>query len=187
MQKGGCFSMTKKMHNEIYRNPTKHWEVLAYLIHPDGTKELVRNIDFNIVVQNMSVAIACLMKRQTGYYGLLYWAVGSGGGTWSEDNPPNPSETDSTLETETYRKAINTSDIVFIDSNNVVSGTPTNRIQVTVAFGTTEANGKLMEFGLFAGNATATAGSGIMVNHKTHAVITKTNVMQLEYVIRMTF
>ena len=77
--------------------------------------------------------------------------------------------------------------MVFIDNNNNVSATPTNRVQVTVTFGTTEANGKLMEFGLFAGNATATSGSGIMVNHKIHPAITKTNVMQLEYVIRMTF
>lgn len=172
---------------ENYKTPTKHWEVLAYIIHPDGTKELVRQIDHNIVVDNLSVAIACLMKRETGYYGLLYWAVGSGLETWPEDAPPNPSETDTSLETETYRKAITTNDIIFIDANNAVSASPTNRLQATVTFSTSEANGKLMEFGLFAGNASSTSASGIMVNHKTHPLITKTSVMQLEYVIRMTF
>lgn len=176
-----------KIFKENYQLPTKHWEVLAYIIHPDGTKELVQNIDYNIVVENLSIAIAALMKRQSGYQGLLYWAVGSGLGSWSDNAPPNPLDTDSRLENETYRKAIALSDIVFIDDSNNVSASPTNRLQVTVTFTDAEANGKIMEFGLFAGNATAAANSGIMVNHKTHNAIQKTNLIQLEYMIRLTF
>jgi len=176
-----------KIFDEKYIMATKHWDVLAYLIHEDGTKELIRAIDHNLVVEQISVAIACLMKSQAGYSGLLYWAVGSGLETWSDDDPPDPVETDSMLAAETYRKAITSADMIFIDANNIESVTPTNRIQVTVTFGSAEANGKLKEFGLFAGTATAVSNTGLMINHKTHQLITKTSIVELAYTLRLTF
>ena len=170
-----------------YDYAKKHWEVLAYFRYPDGTRELIQEISHNVVVQNVSVIIAALMKAHPGYGGLLYWAVGSGLQTWSSDDPPLPLDTDYALANETYRKAISSSNIAFIDLSNNVSATPTNRLQATVVFGTSEANGKLMEFGLFGGNATGVKNSGLMINHKIHPLITKTDIVELEYMIRLTF
>ena len=176
-----------KFLNENYKVPTKHWEVFDYFIYPDGTKELVSQISHNLVVENLSVAIACLMKRQAGYSGILYWGIGSGLTSWAEDNPPSPKDTDQKLENEFFRKAINISDMVFINADNTVSEVPTNRIQASIVFDETEANGKMMEFAIFAGNATTAVNSGFMINHKTHPAIHKTNLVKLEKTIRFTF
>jgi hypothetical protein len=163
-------------------------EVLDYFIYPNGNKELIREMDYNVVVNNCSVLIAALMKGHSGYSGATYWAVGSGNEAWPSDTPGSPAATDSQLVTETFRKAIvPATDIVFLDGSNNVSATPTNKIQVTVTFLEEEANGALMEFGIFGGNATGTANSGVMINHKTHPLIYKTNVLQLQRILRLTF
>ena len=122
-----------------------------------------------------------------GYLGATYWAVGAGSDTWSDLAPPSPSTSDTQLFAETYRKAITAGDVEFLDISNVVSATPTNKIEITVTFDETEANGPLREFGIFGGLASGVANSGLMVNHKIHPLIYKTNALQLERVLRLTF
>lgn len=146
-------------------------------------------VGYNLVVDACSKLIAALMKTHTGFSGIKYWEVGSGQSAWSDANPPTPNANDTSLNTPLFRKAINPSDISFIDANsNVVSGV-TNRIQVTITFGSTEANGYLREFGLFGGGSdcTLTLGSGLMVNRKTHGVIYKTSGIELTRTLRLTF
>ena len=108
-------------------------------------------------------------------------------GSWSNDAPPSPTTGDTKLLVETFRKAINPSDIVFLDSSNQPTDTITNKLQITVLFGESEANGELREFGLFGGNATGTANSGFMINRKIHPLIYKTSGMKLERIIRIVF
>jgi hypothetical protein len=146
-------------------------------------------VGYNLVVDDCSRLIASLMKNHAGHEGIKYWEVGSGQSTWNDASPPAPNATDKGLNNPLYRKAVKSSDISFIDgSANVVSHV-TNRIQVTVTFGSTEANGYLREFGLFGGGSDCdtTLGSGIMVNRKTHGVIYKTSGIQLERKLRLTF
>jgi len=161
-------------------------EIFDYIIYPDGTKELIRN-DFNIIVNNCSVLIACLFKNSPTHSGILYWAVGSGSESWEDDAPPDPLITDSALLNETFRKEIDSADIVFLDGSNEETLTPTSKIQITGRFLYSEANGKLREFGLYGGDATATKDSGLMINRKTHPLIVKTTGLQLERVLRITF
>lgn len=163
----------------------KHWKVTDVITYPDGRKE-VREY-FNTVVDDCSRLIASLMKRQAGHTGIAYWAVGSGAGTWDNANPPAPQESDVKLVNETFRKAIQPSDIVFLDENDAVTELVTNKIQVKVSFLEAEANGELREFGLYGGDATATKDSGIMINRKTHGLIYKTSGMMLERTIRIVF
>ena len=163
----------------------KHWKVTDVITYPDGKKE-VREY-FNTVVDDCSRLIACLMKGQDGYKGITYWAVGSGAETWDNANPPAPTVGDTKLFNETYRKAINASDITFLDSNDKPTTSITNKLQIRVVFTESEANGELREFGLFGGNATATKNSGIMINRKTHGLIYKTSGMTLERTIRIVF
>lgn len=139
----------------------------------------------NIVVSRCSILIANLIKGGTN--GVQYFAVGKGSDSWNNNSLPEPTENDTKLLSETYRKQIRPENIVFITGSNEVSSTPTNRLQISVVFDESEANGELRELGLFGGNATGTRDSGYMLNRKIHALITKTSAMKLERIIRFTF
>ena len=142
-------------------------------------------VGHNLVVNTALNLIMALLKRQSGYSGIQYWAVGSGASSW-DSSLPTPSAGDTRLTAEIGRVAISPSEIVFLDSNLNVSSSPTNIIQITHTFGTGDCNGKWREFGIFGGNATATANSGLMINKRNHDVITKTNEMTVERVMRFT-
>lgn len=147
-------------------------------------------VGYNTVVNEASKLIAALIKRHTGYQGALQWEVGSGQSTWDDANPPAPNVTDKALATPFFRKAIQLSDISFIDGANAVVSTVTNRIQIKVTFLSTEANGYLREFGIFGGGADCKVdvlGSGHMINRKTHGVIFKTSGMEITRTLRFTF
>jgi hypothetical protein len=140
----------------------------------------------NLVVTNASVLIACLMKRETGYSGLQYWAVGQGLEAWGS-TPPDPTLSAVKLVSEIYRKQISLTDLVFLDASGNISGVPTNIVQVDVTFAAGEGTGTWREFGVFGGNATSTADSGININYKTHGPITKSADMSIQRRIKFTF
>lgn len=142
-------------------------------------------VGHNLVVNTALNLIMALLKRQSGYSGIQYWAVGSGASSW-DSGLPSPSASDTRLTAEIGRVAIDPTEIVFLNSNLQVSSTPTNIIQITHTFGVNDCNGKWREFGIFGGNATASANSGIMINKRNHEVITKTSEMTVERVMRFT-
>lgn len=177
-------TMTDMEHKDGYDLP-RHWEVIDTITYADGKQEVRRY--FNTVVNDCSKLIACLMKGQSGYSGIKYWAVGSGNPNMSNTNPDTPSVTDTKLQAETFRKAIDPANIVFLDGSNNVSATPTNKLQISITFLENEANGELREFGLFGGDATSNKDTGIMINRKIHPLIYKTSGMRLDRVIRISF
>lgn len=142
-------------------------------------------VGHNLVVSSFLKLIMCLLKQENGYSGIQYWAVGSGASSW-DSNTPNPTLDSTGLTSELGRSAINKDNIIFLNSNYEKSNTPTNIIQVSHTFGTSECNGVWREFGLFGGNATASKDSGIMINKRHHAIITKTNEMSVERIMRFT-
>lgn len=142
-------------------------------------------VGHNLVVNTALNLIMALLKRQSGYSGIQYWAVGSGASSW-DSGLPSPSAGDTRLTAEIGRVAIDPSEIVFLNGSLQVSSTPTNIIQITHTFGVNDCNGKWREFGIFGGNATASANSGIMINKRNHEVITKTSEMTVERVMRFT-
>ena len=139
----------------------------------------------NLVVNSFLRLVMCLLKKQSGYTGIQYWAVGSGAASW-DSNMPTPDINATQLTAELGRVAIPASEIVFLDSNYDETATPTNIIQVKHVFGTADCNGVWREFGLFGGNATSNANSGILINKRHHAVLTKTNEMTVERTMRFT-
>lgn len=172
-------------------------EVLSYGIYPDGRRELIEEGE-NLVVSNAYVVMAMVMKQDPSFEGFMYWALGNGDGSstadWDdgvEDGSISPSEGDTQLDNEIYRKAIQPSDIVFIDGQNKVVAGPTNRLQITVNFAEDEPYASqsafLREWGLFGGDATSTADSGFLINRKVHRTYEKTQFAQLERVLRFTF
>lgn len=139
----------------------------------------------NLVVNSFLNLIMYLLKQHSGYSGIQYWAVGSGAVTW-DSTMPEPTLTEAKLTNEIGRVPISASDIEFLDTNFNVVGTPTNMIQISKIFGANDCNGVWREFAIFGGNATATANSGLMINKRHHAVLTKTSDMTVERVMRFT-
>ena len=152
--------------------------------YSDGRVEVVEH-GHNLVVNSMLPLLQCLLKNDSNYSGIQYWAVGSGSESWDE-SAVNPTLDETTLTNEIGRKQIEAGDIKFIDSNLEETTTPTNVLEITATFGSTECNGTWREFGLFGGKATSELNSGIMINKKHHAVLTKTSDMVIERRIRLT-
>jgi hypothetical protein len=113
----------------------------------------------NLVVQNCSLLLAALMKRQEGMQGILYWAVGAGKKEWDALSP-SPRLSDSPDQ------------IVYLDDAGEPSDRPTNCLEATAAFRGEDlvSNGfqPLREFGLFGGDATGEPDSGFMVDYVIH-------------------
>lgn len=142
-------------------------------------------VGHNLVVDSFLKLVMCLLKQESGYAGIKYWAVGSGASSW-DTTTVNPDKNSNTLTAELGRVAIDPKNIVFLTSNFEVSATPTNIIQVSHTFGEDDCNGAWREFGLFGGDASANRDSGIMINKRHHPVLTKTSDMSVERIMRFT-
>lgn len=161
--------MTGQITDRIYKNGVLVDEIVGH----------------NLVVNSFLNLIMCLLKQQSGYKGIQYWAVGSGASNW-DSGTPTPEINSTKLTAELGRVAISSDEIAFLDSNYEVSATPTNIIQIQHTFGASDCNGIWREFGIFGGNATEALNSGIMINKRHHAVITKTEEMTIERTMRFT-
>lgn len=104
------------------------------------------------------------------------------------------------IPNEFYRKKIEDGSgiyandgIHFLDENGQISSSPTNIIEIKLTFKENEGlnNGKEAQwrcFGIVGGDgASTTLGSGLFMNAKNHAVITKTDTMVVERKIKFTF
>ena len=137
----------------------------------------------NIVVNSMLNLVMCLFKQQSGYKGLQYWAIGSGASSW-DTTSVSPEITATRLTKEIGRVALDDSCFSFLTPEYGVSQTPTNILQIKKSFGENDCNGEWREFGIFGGNATSSANSGILINKRHHKIITKTSEMTVERTMR---
>ena len=158
-------------------------EIIDRIHYADGHVE--ERVGHNLVVNSFLNLVMCLLKQQSGYKGIQYWAVGSGASSW-DSSLPNPDISATKLTSELGRVPIAASEIQFLNPNYNVVTTPTNILQISHTFGPTDCNGVWREFGIFGGNATTAANSGIMINKRHHAVITKTEEMTIERIMRFT-
>lgn len=150
-----------------------------------GGKLVEEIVGHNLVVNTFLNLVMCLLKQQSGYSGVQYWAVGSGATTW-DTTMPTPELTATRLTSEIGRVPISASDLAFLDSSYNKVSTPTNILQISHTFGSSDCNGTWREFGIFGGNATEVLNSGIMINKRHHSVITKTDEMSIERIMRFT-
>ena len=142
-------------------------------------------VGHNLVVNSFLNLVMCLLKQQSGYSGIQYWAVGSGADSW-DSSLPTPELSATRLTAEIGRVPISASELSFLDADYNVVTTPTNILQIKHTFGASDCNGVWREFGIFGGNATGSANSGIMINKRHHAVITKTEELTVERIMRFT-
>lgn len=126
----------------------------------------------NIIVSDFSRLMAGLLSGEGGYSGITYWTVGQGEGvSWDTltvtQRQAKSISSLTTLYNEITRVAAG---LNYLDAYDVVTATVTGKLEITATFGAT-VSGYLREFALFGANATVTINSGIMVNHRAHAVI----------------
>lgn len=158
-------------------------DIIDRIHYGDGHVE--ERVGHNLVVNSFLSLVMSLLKGQNGYGGVKYWAVGSGASSW-DANMPNPESSATRLTSELGRKAITANDIKFLDADFNESPSPTNILQITVTFDSSDCNGVWREFGIFGGNASSSLNSGFMINKRHHAVITKTEEMTIERIMRFT-
>ena len=158
------------------------------MILRENGKVIDEREDHNIIVNAASILIARLLKdSKEPDGGITYLAVGTGAPGWNLQNPPQPTNTQTTLDAEIARKAFSTQDVTFIDPETGNPTTiPTNVLDFTATFAETEAVGALVEMGLFGGDATDLVNSGSEINYRTFPVINKTNSMTLTIIFRIT-
>lgn len=183
--------MASKIFTEIPMIAVGRWfDVYRYL---DGTKKVGLQGEFewgwNQIQNTFATLLAGLCSSDTTNFpnAINYIAVGEGLGAW-DITPPTIPYSDTTLTTETFRKAITpATDIGYLDGSNNPSVSPTKKIEVTTTLLTSEANGDLREFGLFGGDATASTDSGSLVNIVTHTLIVKDSSFEIQRKIRIEF
>lgn len=140
----------------------------------------------NCVVKKLGVLVSEMLKGASES-GISFWAIGSGNVSW-DTTPFTPTISDADLTAEFARKAISAGNIVYINDSNEVSETPTNRLQISCMFESGDANGDWREFAIIAGTgASATVGTGKIINHKAHSLLVKTSDMTVTRQIRFTF
>jgi hypothetical protein len=142
----------------------------------------------NIIVNSASILLARLLKdNKEPDAGISYLAVGTGAVGWNLQNPPQPTASQTTLNSEIARKAFTTEDVNFIDPDTGDPTTiPTGVVDFTMTFAETEAVGPLVEMGLFGGDASDLRDSGTEVNYRTFPVLNKSNSMVLTITFRIT-
>lgn len=171
-----------------YQEKVKGLHGEYWMILRENGRIVAKRHDTNIIVNSASILIARLLKdSKEPDGGITYLAVGSGGVGWNLQNPPQPTNTQTTLNNELARKAFSTEDIVFIDPD---SGNPTiiptNVLDFTATFAETEAVGPIVEMGLFGGDATDLPDTGTEINYRTFPVLNKSNSMTLTIIFRIT-
>ena len=155
----------------------------------------------NLIVDKVSELLAWLFKEggPSGPSGIQYYALGSGLTSWDTTLPP-PASDDVQLETEivdgmgvAVSRRVPT--IEYLDDDDLVTLTKTNRLKLTVIYDYDELNDPgppaqnlWREFGVFGGDADAdTPDSGYMINHVTNGVFTKTALLKVRRTLNFQF
>jgi hypothetical protein len=143
----------------------------------------------NLIVSNAKILMAALFKNDPAFPGgILYHAVGEGDSAWDTAGTPGPSFAQTTLVSEEFRKT--PTQIVYIDGVGDPTATPTNIIRVKTVFEQTDlipTGVDLREHGLFGGDATAAADSGLMIDAINMSSIWKDNTVTLTLYIELEF
>jgi len=160
-------------------------------MYRDGTKKILPEGEFewgfNQIQNAFRTLLACWCRSESGYLRIGFMGIGTGLVGW-DTTPPTQSYDQATLEAEYYRLTIPQGDIVFIDPvSGTPTGYPTNKIEITVNIGYSEANGTMREFGLFGGTATSALDSGEIVNWIVHDRIDKTSGFEIQRKVRIEF
>lgn len=117
--------------------------------------------------------------------GILTLAVGTGASGWDIQNPPAETSDLTILYSEIDRKQFDIKTYVDVDGNPSVDRT--NRVEFTTTFDYPDANGPIVEMGLFGGEGALLLDGGTRVNAKHFPVLNKTAISQLTLLWKLIF
>lgn len=118
-----------------------------YKVEYPGENKPLTYLGPNVITDDASIFVARLVADPTEpTAGAFALAVGTGDVGWDLQNVPAASATQGSLYSEIDRKQFSTID--FIDAGGLVSAIPTNILDFTVTFSTSEAVGPLVEMGI---------------------------------------
>ncbi|OKY74272.1 MAG: hypothetical protein BM485_14720 [Desulfobulbaceae bacterium DB1] len=136
-----------------------------------GRPPIDRGWRCNRIMNGCGSLLAALMRGNSGLGGIMYLAMGEGLKAW-DGSPPRPDPAATGLVREILRRQITAESIVFLDGADQPSSLPTARLQIDFSFSrddfAAEGVQPVREFGLFGGNSTNDAGSGLLINHVIH-------------------
>lgn len=156
---------------QILKNPDKYFDNLIV----DVCSELIAEWAITGIITSVSEHVA----------GILTLAVGTGAGGWDIQDPPAETSDLSILYSELARKQF--SDKTYVDVDFNPTTTRTNVVDFTTMFDYAEANGPLVEMGLFGGDEALLPNSGTRINAKHFAVLNKNATSQLTILWRLIF
>ncbi len=173
-------------YNEDYPLPTGFVSVKLHK-GPLTDGQIVEELHIkNLIVANASKFMAKRMRPGANWgAGITHLEVGTGVGDGTASNPQAPNSAQTVLRSPLARKGITS--WTYLDASGQPTNSETNILQLTTTFLESEANGAIVEMGMFGGDASNTIGSGYMFNYKTVPVINKTNEYQLTFAWRLTF
>ena len=184
-------------------------EIFWELLNEDGSSAS-RGHKKNIVTKDAGILLAWLMANKTAAaFGIKYLAVGSGDPSWDPMNPPPATVTQRSLYTELARVAF-TGTPTFYTNTGSSSSYPTNVVDFSFAFTSSQAVGPIVKMGLIGGDCNANAatrspilppnpgasynnppvgvdGKDILCNYVTFPVVNKGPTQTLSYTRRLTF
>lgn len=117
--------------------------------------------------------------------GIQTLAVGTGASGWDIQNPPAETSDLEQLYSELARKQI--SSRTYVDDTGTPVVTRTNKIEFTTLFDYAEANGPLVEMGLFGGTGSLSSEDGTRANAKHFPVLNKDLTSQLTIMWKLIF
>ena len=165
--------------------PTRLYDTLIDI--NTGEQHLIHAGVSNLIVIGFGLLVASLLRGGVvNSFPISYWAVGEGEGAFWDDLTQEQRQSKSLFTlTNLYDEVarVQTTN-VFIDEedNEVLPDPPTSRVEVRAVFGPSVA-GSLREFGIFGGAASATLGSGLMLDHKSHQVLHLNQTVGLQNVL----
>ena len=175
--------------------------------HPSGrvlmvvrdveTGEVIHTVESNnTIVYNADLLAAEILKGD-GVPAITHLAVGIGLGAWVPTSPPSPTKDQTQLENEIFRGEVTST---WVDPatgepmspQQVLDGDGVNTqrtflVDFSITLGADDANGDLMEMGLFGGTAADTTNKGTMINYYTFRAWPKTSNQAIQIVWRISF
>lgn len=141
------------------------------LYYPDGRVIHLPPVK-NVIQVSFGLLLAALTSGKNAT-AITYMEVGSGNPSWDASPPPPAASTGETgLIAGINRQAPTLWD--WLNQDNTVAGGATARVGAHLTFGIGIANGTLRELAMYGGAAaTATLGTGTLVNVLRHVAISK--------------
>lgn len=179
------------LENGVLRVKGKVWMKLG---HNLTREEVLQNPDrqiTNLIVDICSELIAewaitgIITDVADHIPGILTLAVGTGGTGWDIQNPPAETSDLTILYSELYRKQFFSK--TCVDDLGVPTTLRTNKVEFTTTFDYAEANGPLVEMGLFGGEGSLILDGGTRVNAKHFPVLNKNSLSQLSILWKLVF